>query len=229
MPGTTSSTGGTMGPGYRGNAITNEAVEQYMMGLLPARDAVLSEIEEQARRRDIPIVGPAVARVLYQLARMVQARTVFELGSAVGYSTIWWARAVGEGGRVVYTDGDRKNADEARGYFARAGVTDRVDVRVGDAVEILSEEKPASYDVIFCDIDKEDYPRALKVAMPRVRKGGLLVADNVLRNGTVVLPPDQQDAETKGIVEFNRLLYGSEEFFTTILPIRDGVAVALRI
>jgi predicted O-methyltransferase YrrM len=218
-----------MGPGYRGNVITNEAVEQYMMGLLPARDAVLSEIEEQARRRDIPIVGPAVARVLYQLARMVQARTVFELGSAVGYSTIWWARAVAEGGRVVYTDGDRKNADEARGYFARAGVTDRVDVRVGDALEILSEEKPASYDVIFCDIDKEDYPRALKVAMPRVRKGGLLVADNVLRNGTVVLPPEQQDAETRGIVEFNRLLYGSEEFFTTILPIRDGVAVALKI
>jgi caffeoyl-CoA O-methyltransferase len=218
-----------MGPGYTGNAITNDAVEQYMMGLLPERDGVLIQMEAEAKKRSIPIVGPAVARVLYQLAQMVQARSVFELGSAVGYSTIWWARAVGEGGRVVYTDGDRKNADEARGYFARAGVSDRVDVRVGDAVEILSEEKPASYDVIFCDIDKEDYPRALKVAMPRVRKGGLLVADNVLRNGTVVLPAEQQDAETKGIVEFNRMLYASDEFFMTILPIRDGIAVALKI
>jgi caffeoyl-CoA O-methyltransferase len=218
-----------MGPGYTGNAITNDAVEQYMMGLLPERDGVLIQMEAEAKKRSIPIVGPAVARVLYQLAQMVQARSVFELGSAVGYSTIWWARAVGEGGRVVYTDGDRKNADEARGYFARAGVSERVDVRVGDAVEILSEEKPASYDVIFCDIDKEDYPRALKVAMPRVRKGGLLVADNVLRNGTVVLPAEQQDAETKGIVEFNRMLYASDEFFMTILPIRDGIAVALKI
>lgn len=218
-----------MGPGYRGNTITNEGVERYMMGLLPERDAVLTEIEAQAAQRSIPIVGPAVARVLHQLAKMVQARTVFELGSAVGYSTVWWARAVGDGGRVVYTDGDRKNADEARGYFARAGIADRVDVRVGDAVEILSEEKPASYDVIFCDIDKEDYPRALKVALPRVRKGGLLVADNVLRNGTVVLPPGEQDASTRGIVEFNRLLYASQEFFTTILPIRDGIAVALKI
>ena len=218
-----------MGPGYTGNAITNEAIERYMMELLPQRDAVITEIEAQARQRSIPIVGPAVARLLYQLARSVQAKTVFELGSAVGYSTIWWARAVGEGGRVVYTDSDRKNADEARGYFTRAGVADRVDVRIGDAVEMLSEEKPASYDVIFCDIDKEDYPRALKVAMPRVRKGGLLVADNVLRSGTVVLPPEQQDASTKGIVEFNRMLYGSNEFFTTILPIRDGVAVALKI
>lgn len=218
-----------MGPGYDGNAITNEAVEQYMMSLVPERDPVLAEIEAQAKERRIPIVGPAVARVLYQLAKSIQARTVFELGSAVGYSTIWWARAVGDGGRVVYTDSDRKNADEARGYFTRAGVSDRIDVRLGDAIEILSEEKPSTYDIIFCDIDKEDYPRALKVAMPRVRKGGLLVADNVLRRGTVVLPSDQQDAATKGIVEFNHMLYASQEFFTTILPIRDGVAVALKL
>src|SRR6202521_4050682 len=100
--------------------ITVGAVEDYLYSLLPARDEVLTEIEGEAARRKIPIVGPAVGRILYQLALMISAKGVFELGSAIGYSTIWWARAVGEGGRVIYTDGNRKNAEEARGNFQRA-------------------------------------------------------------------------------------------------------------
>jgi caffeoyl-CoA O-methyltransferase len=206
--------------------ITSEPVEKYVYSLLPARDEVLSEIEAQAIQRDIPIVGPAVGRLLYQLAVISGAKTVFELGSAVGYSTIWWARAVGEGGRVIYTDGDRKKADEARGYFERTGVANRITVRVGDAIELLSEQKE-QFDVIFCDIDKEDYPRAFRLAVPRLRKGGLLVADNVLWSGRVA-QDKPTEATTKGILEFNRLLYSSPDLFPTILPIRDGVAVAVK-
>jgi predicted O-methyltransferase YrrM len=206
--------------------ITSEPVEKYVYSLLPARDEVLSEIEAQAIQRDIPIVGPAVGRLLYQLAVISGAKTVFELGSAVGYSTIWWARAVGEGGRVIYTDGDRKKADEARGYFERAGVANRITARVGDALELLSEQKE-QFDVIFCDIDKEDYPRAFRLAVPRLRKGGLLVADNVLWSGRVA-QDNPTEATTKGILEFNRLLYSSPDLFPTILPIRDGVAVAVK-
>ena len=207
------------------NEITNERVDAYLYSVLPERDPVLAEMEAQAKERNIPIVGPAVGRLLYQLARMVNARTVFEAGSAIGYSTIWWARAVGEGGRVVYTDSDRKNADEARGYFQRAGVLDRVDIRIGDALEVLSEQRPASYDIIFNDVDKEDYPRVFKLAVPRVRPGGLFVTDNVLWSGRVVDPPDDT---SRAIVEFNRLLYGAKEMFTTIIPLRDGVAVAMK-
>ena len=207
------------------NEITNERVDAYLYSVLPERDPVLAEMEVQAKERNIPIVGPAVGRLLYQLARMVNARTVFEAGSAIGYSTIWWARAVGEGGRVVYTDSDRKNADEARGYFQRAGVLDRVDIRIGDALEVLSEQRPASYDIIFNDVDKEDYPRVFKLAVPRVRPGGLFVTDNVLWSGRVVDPPDDT---SRAIVEFNRLLYGAKEMFTTIIPLRDGVAVAMK-
>jgi caffeoyl-CoA O-methyltransferase len=164
--------------------------------------------------------------LFHQLAAMVGAESVFEMGSAVGYSTIWWARAVGEGGKVIYTDGDRKNADEASGYFRRAGVADRIDVRTGDALELLSEEK-GQFDIIFCDIDKEDYPRALRAGVPRLRKGGLFVADNVLWSGKVA-ENDPTEASTKAILEFNRLLYSSPELFPTILPIRDGVAVAVK-
>jgi predicted O-methyltransferase YrrM len=211
---------------WRMGGITVPAVEDYVYSLLPPRDEVLTEIEREAAKREIPIVGPAVGRILYQLALMIGAKNVFELGSAIGYSTIWWARAVGEGGRVIYTDGDRKKAEEARRYFDRAGVSGQITLKTGDALEFLSEEKE-EYDIIFNDIDKEDYPRVFKLALPRLRKGGLFVTDNVLWSGKVA-QKDPSEKSTKAILEFNRLLYGSQELFTTILPIRDGVAVAVK-
>jgi caffeoyl-CoA O-methyltransferase len=213
-------------PQWMMRGITSEPVENYLYSLLPARDEVLVEMETAAAKRDIPIVGPAVGRILHQLALMTDSKNVFEMGSAIGYSTIWWARAVGEGGRVFYTDGDRKNADEARGYFQRAGVADRISVHVGDALELLSEQKQ-QFDIIFCDLDKEDYPRALRLALPKLRKGGLFVADNVLWSGKVA-QENADEASTKAIQQLNRLLYTCGELFTTILPIRDGLAVAIK-
>jgi len=213
-------------PRWMMHGITSEAVETYLYSLLPARDEVLVEMESAAAKRDIPIVGPAVARILHQLALIAGAKNIFEMGSAIGYSTIWWARAVGDGGRVIYTDGDRKNADEARGYFERAGVADRIAIKVGDALELLSEQTQL-FDIIFCDVDKEDYPRAFRLAVPKLRKGGLFVADNVLWSGKVT-QNNPTDASTKAIQEFNRLLYASSDLFTTILPIRDGLAVAIK-
>jgi caffeoyl-CoA O-methyltransferase len=210
---------------WRMGGFTVSAVEDYLYSMLPPRDEVLAEIEAEAAKRKIPIVGPAVARILHQLALMIGAKTIFEMGSAVGYSTIWWARAVGEGGRVIYTDGNPKNATEARGYFQRAGVSDRITIKTGDALELLSEQKQ-EFDIIFNDVDKDDYPRVFRLILPRLRKGGLFVTDNVLWSGKVV--QKNPDKTTKAIVEFNRLLYGSPEFFTTILPIRDGVAVAVK-
>ncbi|HKD44394.1 MAG TPA: O-methyltransferase, partial [Candidatus Angelobacter sp.] len=88
--------------------IVQSAVDEYLRDRLPERDPVLREMEKQAAERDIPIVGPAVARVLYQYARLIQAKKIFEMGSAIGYSTLWWALAVGEDGEVFYTDGDKK-------------------------------------------------------------------------------------------------------------------------
>ncbi len=199
-------------------------VDDYLYSLLPKRDEVLEEMEDYATRHDVPIVGPAVARVLQQLALTINAKTVFELGSAIGYSTIWWARAVGEKGRVIYTDGDPRNAERARGYFERAGVANRITLHTGDALEFLSEQKE-EFDLIFSDVDKEDYPRVLRLVSPRLRRGGLFITDNVLWSGRVA-EKNPRDAHTKAILEFNRSLYNSPDFFTTILPIRDGLAVA---
>lgn len=206
--------------------IITPSVDRYMDSLLPPRDAVLAEMERQAVERDIPIVGPAVARVLFQYARLIGAKKVFEMGSAIGYSTIWWARAVGEGGKVFYTDGDPRNAAEARDYFQQAGVQSRIHIAVGDALELLSEQKQ-EFDIIFNDVDEEDYPRVLHLVSSRLRKGGLFITDNVLWSARVT-NPNAKEESTRAIQEFNRRLYSMQEFFTTILPIRDGLAVAVK-
>lgn len=215
--------------------ITYEPVENYLYAMLPQRGPALAEMERQARERDIPIVGPAVGRLLYQYARLINAKTVFEMGSAIGYSTIWWAEAVGNGGKVHYTDGSRKNADEACGYFEQAGVTERIEVHVGDALELLSERKE-QFDILFCDIDKHDYPRAFNMAAQRVRKGGLFITDNTLWSGRVAqaagnpdLSNSGPDKNTEAIVAFNRMLYSSPEWYTTIIPLRDGVSAAMKL
>jgi caffeoyl-CoA O-methyltransferase len=199
-------------------------LDQYIRGLLPPRHPVVAEMEEQARQRDIPIVGPAVATLLATLARSIGARRVFELGSAIGYSTAFFAEAVGPEGRVFYTDGGQANAREAGGYLERLGLSGRVEIRVGEAVGLL-QATPGEFDVVFIDIDKDGYPAALEAAAPRVRPGGYLLADNVLWSGKVV-DVSARDAATEGIREFNRRLFARGDFASVIVPLRDGVAIA---
>jgi predicted O-methyltransferase YrrM len=219
-------------PSVRGDwkssrGITTDRVDDYLYSLLPPRDAVVAEMEAEASAHDVPIVGPAVARLFHLLATMIQAKTVFEMGSAIGYSTIWWARAVGEDGEIHYTDGSPKNAEKARSYFERAGVASRITVHTGDAIEILSERKE-QFDIVFNDIDKQYYPRVLKVVGRRVRKGGLFITDNTLWSGKAAAPAAPEDKATLSIQEFNRLLYASGDFYPVLLPLRDGVTIALK-
>jgi predicted O-methyltransferase YrrM len=204
------------------NAIMNAAVEKYLYDLLPARDAVLIEMERFAKRKHIPIVGPAVGRLLALLVKISAAKRIFEMGSAIGYSTIWLARAAGRGAEIFYTDGNPANAEKAEAYFRRAGVAGRIRVRVGDALELL-ERMPRKFDLIFIDVDKHQYPAALRKAVPRLRRGGLLVTDNTLWSGRVTRKAN--DAATRGIQEFNRLTYSSKKLFPVLIPLRDGVTV----
>lgn len=204
------------------DGITNRSVEQYLYRLLPPRDAVLREMERYAARRDIPIVGPAVGRLLALLVEISGAKRIFEMGSAIGYSTIWLARAAGRGSKVFYTDGDPENARRARGYFQRAGVARRIHILIGEAVKGL-RQTPGTFDLIYIDIDKHQYPAAFRAALPRLLRGGLLVADNALWYGRVARPA--RDPYTRGIQQFNRLLYSSRQLFPVIVPLRDGVAI----
>ncbi len=209
------------------NGITNESVDKYMHDLLPPRDPVLQEIEDLAAEQRIPIVGPAVGRLLEQLARLIDAGRVFEMGSAVGYSTIWLARGVGAGGKVYYTDGSRDKARLAEGYFGRAGVRERVEVLTGNSLDLIDETE-GEFDVVFNDVDKHYYPEVYRRVRDRVRSGGLLITDNVLWSGRVA-EAGVNDRDTEAIREFNEMLYADERYLTTIVPLRDGVSIALRI
>jgi predicted O-methyltransferase YrrM len=184
-------------------------------------------MEDFARRNRVPIVGPLVGRFLYQLAQFVNAARVFELGSAIGYSTIWFARALKPGGKVYYTDGSQENAAKAKEYIRRAGVADRVEILVGNALDLIDQVE-GEFDVIFNDVDKHYYPAVYRKAASRVRKGGLLLSDNVLWSGRVA-DASVKDEYTDAVRAFNKLLYADERYYSTILPLRDGVAVGLRV
>jgi predicted O-methyltransferase YrrM len=210
------------------SGIVEVKTERYLNSLVPKRDAVRGEMERYAARHGVPIVGPACARVLYQLARLIGARRVFEMGSAIGYSTLWLARAVGPKGIVYYTDGDPANAQRAVAYLKKAGVRGRVRILVGDALTLLDASE-GQFDLIFNDVNKTQYPDALSRAVDRVRAGGLLITDNALWYGRVARPAAPRDLETRAIQRFNRLIYHSPKLFTTIIPLRDGLAVCMKL
>jgi caffeoyl-CoA O-methyltransferase len=202
--------------------ITGKAVEKYIYDILPARDSVLADMERAARREHIPIVGPAVARMFYLLAQISGAKRIFEMGSAIGYSTIWWARAAGPKAEIYYTDGDPRNAKRAQEFFKRAGVEKRIHIMTGDALAMLDRVR-GNFDLIFIDVDKHQYPAALKKAVKRLKRGGILVTDNTLWSGKVTRKAES--AATRGVQQFNRLVYGLKDLFPVMIPLRDGVTV----
>ncbi len=207
--------------------IVEPAIERYLHQIQPAPSNVLKDMEASGLARGFPIIGPLVGRLCAQLARGVGARRVFEMGSGFGYSTVWFADAVGPKGSVVHTDGSAKLSQEAEAWLAKARLKARVDFRVGDARDALRSEK-GPFDVVFIDIDKEQYPDAWELARKRVRKGGLILTDNTLWQGKVV-DPKIKDEATRGVREYTRLALEDPNYLTTILPLRDGVAVSLRI
>jgi caffeoyl-CoA O-methyltransferase len=203
-------------------------VEEYIYKLLPERDAVITEIESYAAEHRTPIVGPAVARMLALFVQVSGAKRIFEMGSAIGYSTIWLARAAGPKGKVIYTDGNPENARRAKEYFRRAGVAKRIEVQVGNALELVKKAR-GSFDLIFNDVDKHQYPDALHAALPKLKRGGLFITDNTLWSGKAARPAPPDDVNTLGVQEFNRLVYASKQLYPVLIPLRDGVTVCQKL
>ncbi len=206
--------------------IIHPDIENYLTHLFPSRDEILLEMERLAEKKQFPIVGPLVGRLLSLMAQAVGARRVFEFGSGFGYSAYWFIKGMNSQGKVIFTDDEEENARLARDFFKRGGLGSCLQIEVGDALEIIDRQS-GMFDIIFIDCEKERYPQAYELALPRVRPGGLLMADNVLWFGSVV--KRSTEPSVIGIQKFNQLIATTPQLLTTIVPLRDGVSISLKL
>jgi predicted O-methyltransferase YrrM len=204
-------------------------LSDYLESLVPERPVVLQEMEAHAKATNFPIVGPVVGQFFYLLTRLTGATHVFELGSGFGYSTAWFALAVREngGGEVHHVVWDEGLSKQAQDFLRGLDVLNIVRFHVGEAVQTL-QQCGDEYDIIFCDIDKEGYPASWTVVKQHLRVGGVALYDNMLWSGRIWDDSDTS-AATQGIRELTRLIADDSDFAMSLLPIRDGVLMAVKV
>jgi predicted O-methyltransferase YrrM len=211
--------------------IVPDAIEQYLAGLNRASDPVLDDIARGNATRGLPLVDAEVGALLRVLATAIGASRILEIGTAIGYSGIWLARALPDDGMLVTMELDEARATEAREHFARAGLSNRVSVVVGDA-QLKIAKVAGPFDLIFQDGDKKLYSPLLDRLVALLRPGGLLVTDNVLWDGEVVpgfqASPRQHPDDTRAIIEYNQRLAAHPQLVTSIVPLRDGVSISVK-
>ena len=211
--------------------IVPDAIESYLANLNRGGDAVLAGIARGNESRGLPLVDAEVGALLRVLATAIDARRILEIGTAVGYSGIWLAGALPPDGMLITLEMDEARAKEARENFARAGLSDRTSVIVGDAkLKIAKVSGP--FDLIFQDGDKRLYSPLLDRLVGLLRPRGLLVTDNVLWNGEVVpgfsAHPTQNADDTRAIADYNERLAAHPQLQTAIVPLRDGVSISVK-
>jgi len=209
-------------------ALTIDRVTEYLDALVPRRPSELQRMERVAKKTKFPIIGPAVGQLCYLLTRLTGAHRVFELGSGFGYSTAWFARGVKEngGGVVHHVVWDDDLSARARKHLAALQLDDVVRYAVGEAVDAL-RAADGEFDIIFNDIDKHQYPGSLPVIASKLRRGGLLITDNLLWSGRIFDTADRS-RDTQGVRKLTTLVANSSDWTVSIVPVRDGVLVARR-
>jgi len=211
--------------------IVPDAIEGYLANLNRGGDAVLDSIARGNESRGLPLVDAEVGALLRVLATAIDARQILEIGTAVGYSGIWLAGALPPGGMLLTLEINAERAQEARANFARAGLSDRVSVIVGDA-RLKLAKVAGPFDLIFQDGDKAFYAPALDRLVTLLRPGGLLVTDNVLWDGEVVpgfkSTPERDAEDTRAIAAYNERLAAHPQLLTATVPLRDGVSISVK-
>jgi len=203
-------------------------VSKYLDSLVPPREHEMQAMEEVAAKTNFPIIGPASGYLCYLVARMIRAKRIFELGSGYGYSTAWFAKAVKEngGGEVFHVVWDADLSKRARRHMSALGFEGLVTFREGEAVQTLRETE-GPFDLVFNDIDKEGYPASLEVIESKLRPGGVLIIDNMLWHGRIFDAADKSPA-TEGVREFTRRVTRDPNWIAGLLPVRDGLIVAMK-
>ena len=208
--------------------ISYDKVQDYLTSLVPQREPELQEMEEYAEKNNFPIIGPACGYYCYQLARMLNARSIFELGSGYGYSTAWFARAVMEngGGVVHHTVWDEELSKRAADHLSALGRGEVVQYHIAEAVETL-RQTDGPFDIIFNDIDKDAYPSSLPVIKEKLRPGGILIIDNMIWHGQI-LDSNDHEKTTEAIREFTKTITTDSDWIVSLIPARDGMIVAYK-
>jgi predicted O-methyltransferase YrrM len=208
--------------------ITYPSVQDYLVSLVPPREPELQKMEDYAEKNNFPIIGPVCGHYCYQLARMLNAKSIFELGSGYGYSTAWFAKALREngGGVVHHTVWDKKLSQRAADHLSALGSTDLVEFHVAEAVQTLRQTQ-GPFDIIFNDIDKEAYPDSLPIIKEKLRQGGILIIDNMFWHGQTLDPNDHEES-TEAIRRFTRDITTDLDWIVSLFAARDGMIVAYR-
>ncbi|MBX0324563.1 O-methyltransferase [Halomicroarcula sp. F13] len=214
-----------------------DVTEQFARTLAPDRDEVIAEMDAKADREGFPTVGPAVGGWLRMLARMTDARQVFEFGSGFGYSAYWMAPAIPADGEIVLTEVDADELAEARDFLARGGFADRAEFEHGDAIDVV-ERYDGPFDVVLIDNEKDRYVEAFEAVREKVPVGGVVAADNAIEAGPLefedvraLLAGEDVDANatSRGIATYLERVRDDPDFETGLLPLGEGVAVSVRV
>jgi len=208
--------------------INYQFVQDYLTSLVPPREPELKKLEEIAEKNNFPIIGPACGYYCYQLARMINAKSVFELGSGYGYSTAWFAKAVKEngGGVVHHTVWDEDLSKQAKQHLSALGLADLIQFHNAEAVATLRQTQ-GPFDIIFNDIDKKGYPDSLPVIKEKLRHGGILIVDNMIWSGRVY-DSNNHEKNTEAIRRFTRDITSDLDWIASLIPARDGMIVAYK-
>ena len=203
-------------------------LEKYIEDFSSPVPEALRWLERQTHlRTNYPqmLCGPEVGRLLMTMVQMIRPQRVLEIGTFTGYSSIFLASGLPEGGVLDALEINDELEDLIREGYARAGVSDRIRLHFGDALELLPALPESAYDLVYLDADKRRYPEFLQLILPHLREGGYLVADNVLWGGKVCDGSSRETVQTKGILEFNAAVAADPRLENYILPLRDGLNV----
>ncbi len=206
------------------NFITDPKIEEYIYKLSLPEDPVLLEMEKLGHKTGFPIVDRVVGRLLYILTRIKEPKLIVELGSGFGYSGYWFAKALNRG-KIVLTDFSEENLNLAKKFFSAGNLLNKAEFKVGDAIDIASTYK--NIDILFIDIQKTKYKKAVELLKDNISTGGIIIADNTLWHGKVI--EENPDKQTRAIKEFNSYMFSLQDFFSVLLPVRDGILISYKI